>query len=87
MINWGVRIKNKQFWIGMIPAAAIVAKNVLAESGVEIELTDLQQGIAIGLNIVFGIMALLGVAVDPTTEGVGDSRQALTYENPKKKGA
>lgn len=87
MINWGVRIKNKQFWIGMIPAVAIVVRDVLAESGVEIELTDLQQGIATGLNIIFGVLAMIGVTVDPTTEGIGDSRQALTYDEPKKKGA
>ena len=33
---------------------------------------------------VFGLLALLGVVNDPTTTGVSDSTQALTYQNPKK---
>jgi len=32
------------------------------------------------------LLALLGVVVDPTTEGVGDSGQALQYEVPRPKG-
>lgn len=86
MINWNVRMKNKSFWIGMIPAVAIVVRNILAESGIDIELTDLQQGIALGLDIGFGILAMLGIVIDPTTEGVGDSRLAQTYTEPKKRG-
>lgn len=32
---------------------------------------------------VFGVLALVGVTTDPTTKGLGDSAQALTYHKPK----
>ena len=32
----------------------------------------------------FAVLAILGIVVDPTTQGVGDSEQALTYTVPKK---
>jgi phi LC3 family holin len=34
--------------------------------------------------VVFGALSSLGIVHDPTTVGVGDSEQALTYEEPKK---
>lgn len=38
------------------------------------------------VNALFVVLAILGVVTDPTTEGVADSTQALTYTEPKKKG-
>ena len=34
--------------------------------------------------MVIDLLALLGIVTDPTTAGVGDSAQALTYTEPKK---
>ena len=31
------------------------------------------------INAVFALLTIVGVAVDPTTEGVSDSQQALAY--------
>ena len=39
------------------------------------------------VNAVFAVLAILGIVTDPTTEGVSDSKQAMTYEMPKKKNA
>ena len=36
------------------------------------------------MNAVFALLAILGVVNDPTTAGVADSTQALTYQAPKK---
>lgn len=83
-INWIVRFRNKAFWIGMIPAIAIVVKNVLMEYGVDADLTSIQHGMSIGFDIIFGIFAMLGIAVDPTTDGISDSKQARSYVYPKK---
>jgi phi LC3 family holin len=33
---------------------------------------------------VFAFLCILGVVNDPTTSGVSDSEQALTYQEPKK---
>ena len=35
------------------------------------------------MNALFALLAILGIVADPTTEGMGDSAQALTYTSPK----
>ena len=37
------------------------------------------------VNAVFVVLSILGIVTDPTTEGIGDSHQALTYNKPKGK--
>ena len=34
------------------------------------------------IDAVFALLVILGIVVDPTTAGVGDSRWALGYEEP-----
>ena len=34
------------------------------------------------VNAVFALLAILGIVVDPTTDGVGDSNRALNYVQP-----
>ena len=34
------------------------------------------------MNAVFAVLAVLGIVVDPTTEGVSDSDRAMTYDAP-----
>ena len=82
-INWTVRIKNKLFWVAIIPAVLLLAKQVLALFGVEFDTTALSEALTAIAGTVFSILALLGVVVDPTTSGVSDSEQALTYDKPK----
>ena len=36
------------------------------------------------INAVFALLVIVGVAVDPTTEGLGDSGQATGYHEPKR---
>ncbi|HDB6455801.1 TPA: phage holin, partial [Staphylococcus aureus] len=38
-----------------------------------------------GLNAILGFLVLTGVIQDPTTKGIGDSHQALEYEEPRRK--
>ncbi len=35
-------------------------------------------------HAVFAVLVILGVVTDPTTAGVSDSKQAMTYTEPKK---
>lgn len=44
----------------------------------------LNQQLADVINALFAVLAILGVVTDPTTAGISDSKQALTYEEPKK---
>nr|DAZ16867.1 MAG TPA: holin [Caudoviricetes sp.] len=83
-INWTVRLKNKTFWLTAIPALLLLGSQILALFGVIWDYTPLAQQLSAITGTVFGLLALLGVVNDPTTTGVSDSSQALTYQKPKK---
>ena len=83
MINWKVRIKNKAFWLAMIPAVLLLVQTVAALFGFTLNLGDIGDKLLAVVNAVFALLSILGVVVDPTTQGVGDSRQAMNYKEPK----
>ena len=84
MINWKVRIMNKNFWIALIPAVLLLVQVVAAPFGYKWDFVVLNQQLADIINALFAVLAILGVVTDPTTAGISDSKQALTYEKPKK---
>ena len=84
MINWKVRIKNKMFWLTMIPAVLLLVQVVAAVFGYTLDLGDLGNKLLAVVNALFGVLAMLGIVTDPTTAGLSDSAQALTYDSPKK---
>lgn len=83
-INWLVRIKNKAFWVAIIPAILLLIQVVAAVFGFEIDLGDLGNRLLDVVNAVFAVLVILGVVTDPTTAGISDSKQAMTYTEPKK---
>ncbi len=82
MINWKIRLMNKQFWLSLIPALALTAQAVAAVFGWEIDLTTAVGKLLTVVNTVFALLVVLGIVVDPTTEGIGDSERALRYTEP-----
>ena len=84
MINWKVRIKNKMFWLALIPAVLLLIQVVAAVFGYTLDLGDLGNKLLAVVNALFSVLAMLGIVADPTTAGLSDSAQALTYEKPKK---
>lgn len=82
-INWIVRIKNKQFWIAIIPAILLLIQVIAAVFGFELDLGDLGNRLLDVVNAAFSVLVILGIVTDPTTAGISDSKQALTYETPK----
>ena len=84
MINWTVRFKNKTFWLAVIPAMLLLIQTVAAVFGYTLDLGQLGDKLLAVVNAVFGVLVILGVVTDPTTSGVSDSAQAMTYETPKK---
>lgn len=82
MINWKVRIRNKQFWLSLIPALAILVQAVAAVFGYTLNLEELVGKVLAVVSAVFAVLAILGVVVDPTTAGIGDSARAMQYEEP-----
>ena len=83
MINWVVRIKNKNFWLAFIPAVLLLVQTVAAVFGYSLDFGELGNRLIAVVNAVFGVLVILGVVVDPTTQGVGDSKQAMGYKRPK----
>lgn len=84
-INWLVRIKNKNFWIAIVPAILLLVQVILAVFGVHIDIGELGNKLLAVVNAAFGVLAILGIVTDPTTAGLSDSDQAMTYEKPKNK--
>lgn len=82
-INWSVRFKNKAFWVAFIPAVLLLAQVIAAVFGYILDLGDLGNKLLAVVNALFAVLTILGIVTDPTTKGVGDSAQALTYEEPK----
>ena len=66
-----------------MPAVLLLASQVLKLFGVEWDYTGLAEQLTAIVGTIFAILALMGVVNDPTTQGVGDSRQALDYDRPK----
>ena len=79
-INWIVRIKNKAFWVALIPALLLLIQAIAAVFGLAIDLGDLGDKLLAVINALFAVLAILGVVVDPTTPGTVDSERALTYK-------
>lgn len=84
MINWRTRIKNKNFWIALIPAILLLIQSVLTPFGYNWDFGVLNQQLTAIINAAFGVLSILGIVTDPTTVGIGDSSQALGYDEPKK---
>lgn len=83
-MNWLVRIKNKTFWLTMIPAVLLLVQVVAAVFGYTLDFGDLGNKLLAVVNAVFALLAILGIVNDPTTAGMTDSAQALTYQVPNK---
>lgn len=81
-INWGVRIRNKWFWLTMIPALLLVIKAGASVLGFELDLTEVQNRMIAFIDAVFALLAALGVVVDQTTKGISDSTRAMSYVKP-----
>lgn len=82
-INWTVRIKNKNFWLAVIPAVLLLVQTVAAVFGYTLDLGEIGNRLIAVVNAVFGVLVVLGVVVDPTTAGISDSKQARGYNYPK----
>ena len=83
MINWTVRLRNKTFWVSLIPAVLLLVQGVAAVFGYTLDLGALGDKLLCVVNALFGVLAVLGVVTDPTTAGVGDSQQAMGYDTPR----
>lgn len=79
-INWKVRFKNK-VWLTMFISLIIgFIYNILKMFEIFPKIT--QNQIMDIISQILTFLGLMGVIVDPTTAGTGDSQRALSYEEP-----
>ena len=77
-INWKVRFKNKAFVVSFATIVIGFVYQVLGLVGITPSISDSD---AINLITTFvNALVMVGVVVDPTTEGISDSDRAMTYE-------
>lgn len=81
-INWTVRLKNKTFWLSIIPAILLLIQAVAAVVGVQLDFGDISEKLIAVVNAVFVVLSILGIVTDPTTAGIGDSTRALSRQKP-----
>lgn len=80
-INWRLRLQNKITLTAIIAAIIGVVYTVLSWFGIVPAVE--QEALLQCAEAIIAILVLLGVVVDPTTEGANDSEQAMNYEEPR----
>ena len=80
-INWKLRFQNKTTLTAIILAMVALVYQVLGLFGVVPKISEDELTTVIGM--VINLLCLLGIVVDPTTNGVSDSARALTYDTPR----
>lgn len=79
-VNWKVRFKNKVWLSSFICAVVAFVYNVLGMFEIFPVIT--QNTIMQIVNEFLLLLSLVGVIIDPTTEGANDSIRAMNYEEP-----
>lgn len=83
MINWKVRIRNRAFWVSLIPAVLLLVQSGAAMFGIALDLGETGNRLLAVVNQLFAVLTILGIVNDPTTAGLSDSENAMTYQVPK----
>ena len=63
-MNWKARFKNKTFWVALMSAIVVLTQQL----GLDIFPDNIMEIV----NTVLMILVILGVVVNPTTEGITD---------------
>ena len=84
MINWKLRLQNKVTLTAIIVTIVALIYKVVEAVGFAI-IVPQSEILEIAEMVVY-LLALLGIVVDPTTEGASDSMRALHYDEPATNG-
>ena len=79
-IDWDKRIGNKHFWINAIPATLLLFQVIGNVFGFQLDLGEIGNKLLEVVNALFMVLSLLGIAVDPTTPGIGDEIVLVTED-------
>ena len=79
-INWKLRLKNKTTLITLSIAVVALIYQVLAIAGATPSISESE--VKELISTVVNALCVMGIIVDPTTQGIGDSDRALEYDRP-----
>lgn len=81
-INWKLRFMNKASLLSLLSIIVTFAYQIASFFDVVPPVSQEQtiQFVSLGLTLLVSI----GIITDPTTHGISDSNQALSYDKPKK---
>ena len=74
--------RNKYFWLTIVPALFLLVGQVLRALGIDYDTDAVSSAVVDSINAIFALLSAFGVVVDMTTQGIGDSERALTYDKP-----
>ena len=75
-INWRVRLRNKTFWLTLVPLLVLLSQ--------QLGLNWVPENWESIFGTIMAILIVVGIINDPTTAGIKDSEHALVYYEPKK---
>lgn len=80
-LNMKLRWKNKATLTAIVLGVIALAYQALGLFGIVPAVS--QSDVVTTAGMAINVLVLIGVVVDPTTGGVGDSEQAMKYDKPK----
>ena len=80
MLNWKLRIQNKTTLSSLICTTIALVYQILGIIGVT---PPISEDVAVQwVGVFITLLADLGIIVDPTTFGIGDTKRAMSYLTP-----
>lgn len=79
-INWKVRLRNKTWVASLLALVVTFVYNMLAAFEIVPAVTE--EWVMGIISTVLTLLTALGVLIDPTTPGAGDSERAMLYDEP-----
>ncbi|QGG60070.1 phage holin [Loigolactobacillus bifermentans] len=71
-MDWKARVKNKTFWVALVPAVLLLLQVIAVPFGYKLDIVILSKQLLGIINAVFGVLVILGIIADPTTTGITD---------------
>lgn len=87
-INWKVRARNSLFWFNLLAAVVLPVLGYFGLTGADFTTWSmvwdtLLRAVSNPYVCALAVVGAWNAVNDPTTKGVADSEQALTYNEPK----
>lgn len=80
-LNWKLRLQNKTTLLSLVGCVVAFVYQLAGILGYTIPTN--QDEVVQMLGLFISMLVAVGVIVDPTTKGIGDSEQARIYTEPR----